>query len=54
MEELGQSLDEEEFVESVCRLYDSVSLPEKKILMLKNDALKSSQTNLSSRSRGGR
>jgi len=33
MEELGQSLDEEEFIDACCRLYESLSLPEKNVLV---------------------
>jgi hypothetical protein len=33
MEELGQTLDEDEFIDAVGRLYDSVTIPEKNILL---------------------
>lgn len=33
MEELGQTLDEDEFIDAIGRLYDSVTVPEKTILM---------------------
>lgn len=33
MEELGQNLDEEEFIDAVCRLYDVISIPDKNILI---------------------
>jgi len=35
MEELGMSLDKKEFIDAASRLYDSVSLPEKKVLVNK-------------------
>ena len=35
MEELSQALDAEEFIDAVGRLYESVSMPEKNILLLK-------------------
>ena len=37
MEELGQNLDEEEFIDAVCRLYDVVSIPDKNILISNKD-----------------
>lgn len=37
MEELSQALDAEEFIDAVGRLYDSLSLPQKGILLLKPD-----------------
>jgi hypothetical protein len=33
MEELGMSLDQDEFIDAACRLHDSVPLPEKGILV---------------------
>ena len=33
MEELGQTLDEEEFIDAAGRLYDSVPLPQKNIIL---------------------
>jgi hypothetical protein len=33
MEEMGQTLDEEEFIDAAGRLYDSVSLPEKNVII---------------------
>lgn len=33
MEELGQTLDEDEFIDAAGRLYESVPLPEKNILL---------------------
>lgn len=33
MEDLGQNLDEEEFIDAVCRLYEVVSVPDKNILI---------------------
>ena len=33
MEELGMNLDREEFIDAATRLYESVSLPEKNILV---------------------
>lgn len=38
MEELSQALDADEFIDAVGRLYDSVAMPEKTILLLKQDA----------------
>ncbi len=32
MEELGQSLNEEEFIDATCRLYDALPLPQKRLL----------------------
>jgi hypothetical protein len=32
MEELGMTLDEDEFIDAALRLYDSVSLPDKNLL----------------------
>jgi len=37
MEELSQALDAEEFIDAVGRLYDSLPLPQKNILLLKPD-----------------
>ena len=37
MDELCHSLDSDEFIDAVGRLYDSVSMPEKNILLLKPD-----------------
>ena len=37
MEELSQALDAEEFIDAVNRLYDSLTLPQKNILILKPD-----------------
>ena len=42
MEELGMSLDQDEFIDAACRLYESVTLPEKSVL-----------TNRKERSRSG-
>ena len=33
MEELGQTLDEDEFIDAAGRLYDSVPLPQKNIIL---------------------
>ena len=33
MEEMGQTLDEDEFIDAVGRLYDSLPLPEKNVLL---------------------
>ena len=33
MEELGMTLDEEEFVDAACRLYEAVTLPERDVLV---------------------
>ena len=45
MEELSQALDAEEFVDAVGRLYDSVSMPEKNILLLKPTKRERSMSN---------
>ena len=45
MEELSQALDAEEFIDAVGRLYDSLSLPQKNILLLKPDRRERSQSN---------
>ena len=45
MEELSQALDAEEFIDAVGRLYDSLSLPQKNILMLKPDKRDRSKSN---------
>ena len=45
MEELSQALDSEEFIDAVGRLYDSLSLPQKNILMLKPDRRERSLSN---------
>ena len=33
MEELGQTLDEDEFIDALSRLYDSITIPEKNIIL---------------------
>jgi len=33
MEDLGMSLDKDEFIDAATRLYDTVSLPEKNIML---------------------
>ena len=38
MDELCQALDAEEFIDAVGRLYETLSVPEKNILMLKPDS----------------
>ena len=45
MEELSQALDGEEFIDAVGRLYDSLSLPQKNVLMLKPDKSERSHSN---------
>jgi hypothetical protein len=37
MEELGQNLDEEEFIDAAGRLYDAVPLPQKNLLISNKD-----------------
>jgi len=41
MEELGMSLDQDEFIDAACRLHDSVSLPEKDILVTRRQRSRS-------------
>ncbi len=41
MEELGQTLDEEEFIDAAGRLYESVPLPQKNIILKLKDKEKS-------------
>ncbi len=41
MEELGQTLDEEEFIDAAVRLYESVPLPQKNIILKLKDKEKS-------------
>jgi len=45
MEELSQALDAEEFIDAVGRLYDSLPLPQKNILLLKPDQRERSLSN---------
>ena len=45
MEELSQALDAEEFIDAVGRLYESVSMPEKNILLLKPSKRERSMSN---------
>jgi len=45
MEELSQALDAEEFTDAVGRLYDSLSLPQKNVLLLKPDRRDRSNSN---------
>ena len=45
MDELCHSLDADEFIDAVGRLYDSVSMPEKSILLLKPDQRQRSVSN---------
>ena len=40
MEELGQTLDEEEFCDALSRLYESVPLPEKNLILSMRDGAK--------------
>ena len=42
MEELGMNLDREEFIDAATRLYESVSLPEKNILVNRRFGTRSS------------
>jgi hypothetical protein len=42
MEELGMTLDEEEFIDAACRLYESVTLPERDILVNRRQRSRSS------------
>jgi hypothetical protein len=37
LEEIGQPLDQEEFLGALSRLYESLSLPQKDILLLRQD-----------------
>ena len=37
MEELGQSLDLDEFIDAACRLYDAVQIPQRNILLSVKD-----------------
>ena len=37
LEEIGQPLDQEEFLGALGRLYESLSLPQKDVLLLKKD-----------------
>jgi len=46
MEELQQALDQEEFVDALGRLYDSISLPEKEKLLMKPDSAGKKQMNV--------
>jgi hypothetical protein len=41
MEELGMSLDQDEFIDAACRLYESVTLPEKNLLVNRNERSRS-------------
>ena len=41
MEELGMSLDQEEFLDAARRLYDSVTIPERGILIQKHQRSRS-------------
>ena len=45
MEELSQALDAEEFTDAAGRLYDSLSLPQKNVLILKPDRRERSISN---------
>lgn len=45
MDELCQALDAEEFIDAVGRLYDSVTVPERNVLMLKPDQRQRSSSN---------
>ena len=45
MEELSQALDAEEFIDAAGRLYDSLSLPQKNVLILKPDRRERSISN---------
>jgi hypothetical protein len=41
MEELGMSLDQDEFIDAASRLYETVSLPEKNTLVNRNERTRS-------------
>jgi hypothetical protein len=41
MEELGMSLDQDEFIDAACRLYESVTLPEKNLLVNRKERSRS-------------
>ena len=45
MEELSQALDAEEFIDAAGRLYDSLTLPQKNVLLLKPDKRERSASN---------
>ncbi len=45
MEDLGQPLDAEEFTDALARLYDSLSLPEKDIILLKPNKIERERSN---------
>ena len=45
MEELSQALDSEEFIDAVGRLYDSLALPQKNVLLLQPDKRDRSMSN---------
>jgi hypothetical protein len=51
MEELGMTLDEEEFIDAASRLYDSVSLPEKNVLTSKKNRSLSNSARMNSSNR---
>ena len=53
IEELGQALDAEEFCEAIGRLYDTVTLPEKDILLLRSDKRQRSLSNQEKHERKG-
>jgi hypothetical protein len=40
MEEMGQNLDEDEFCDALGRLYESVPLPEKNLILQMRDGAK--------------
>jgi hypothetical protein len=41
MEELGMTLDQDEFIDAACRLYESVTLPERNLLVNRNERSRS-------------
>ena len=45
------SLDEDEFIDAACRLYETVSLPEKEILVNRRSRSRSNSARASSRAR---
>jgi len=45
MEELSQALDAEEFIDAVGRLYESLSMPDKNVLLLKPNKRERSMSN---------
>mmetsp|Transcript_23973 Transcript_23973/g.36770 ORF Transcript_23973/g.36770 Transcript_23973/m.36770 type:complete len:92 (-) Transcript_23973:1176-1451(-) len=50
MEELGESLDREEFIDAAKRLYDSLNLADKNVLIKRNARLRSNSARARSES----